>query len=57
MHLRVEYPPNVPVSALVNSLKGVLACRLRSEYTGRVNPASMQGHFWSPVLLRRLGRR
>jgi putative transposase len=36
------------VSALVNSLKGVLARRLRSEFTGRVNWASMRGHFWSP---------
>jgi putative transposase len=36
------------VSALVNSLKGVLARRLRSEFTRRVNSASMHGHFWSP---------
>lgn len=48
VHLLVEYPPKVPVSALVNSLKGVSARRLRSEYTGRVNRARMNGHFWSP---------
>jgi len=36
------------VSALVNSLKGVSARRLRSEYTGRVDRARMNGHFWSP---------
>lgn len=35
VHLLVEYPPKVSVSALVNSLKGVSARRLRSEYTGR----------------------
>jgi len=48
VHLLVFYPPKVPVSALVNSLKGVSARRLRSEYTGRVNRARMNGHFWSP---------
>jgi len=48
VHLLVIYPPKVPVSALVNSLKGVSARRLRSEYTGRVNRARMNGHFWSP---------
>ena len=32
-------PPKVAVSALVNSLKGVPARRLRLEFTGRVNPA------------------
>jgi putative transposase len=47
-HLLVEYPPKVSVSALVNSLKGVSARLLRSEYTGRVNRARMNGHFWSP---------
>ena len=48
VHLLVNYPPKVPVSALVNSLKGVSARMLRSEYTGRVNRARMNGHFWSP---------
>lgn len=48
VHLLVEYPPKVAVSALVNSLKGVSARRLRSEFTGRVNRATMHGHFWSP---------
>jgi putative transposase len=48
VHLLVFYPPKVSVSALVNSLKGVSARRLRSEYTGRVNRARMNGHFWSP---------
>jgi len=48
VHLLVFYPPKVSVSALVNSLKGVSARRLRSEYTGKVNRARMNGHFWSP---------
>lgn len=48
VHVLIEYPPKVPVSGLVNSLKGVSARRLRQEFTGRVNRASMRGHFWSP---------
>jgi putative transposase len=48
VHLLVAYPPKVSVSALVNSLKGVSARRLRSEYTGKVNRARTNGHFWSP---------
>jgi putative transposase len=48
VHLLVEYPPKVAVSALVNSLKGVSARRLRSEFTGHVNRHIMHGHFWSP---------
>jgi putative transposase len=48
VHLLVEYPPKVAVSALVNSLKGVSARRLRADYSERVNRASMRGHFWSP---------
>jgi len=38
----------VAVSILVNSLKGVSARRLRSEFTGRVNRHLMPGHLWSP---------
>jgi putative transposase len=48
VHLLVEYPPKVAVSALANSLKAVPARRLRPEFTGRVNRAIMHGHFWSP---------
>jgi putative transposase len=48
VHLLVNYPPKASVSALVNSLKGVSARRLRSQYTGKVNRARMNGHFWSP---------
>jgi putative transposase len=48
VHLLVTYPPKVAISALVNSLKGVSARRMRAEFTGRVNRASIHGHFWSP---------
>jgi putative transposase len=48
VHLLVEYPAKVAVSALVNSLKGVSARRLRAEFTGRVNQHLMHGHLWSP---------
>lgn len=48
VHLLVKYPPKVSVSALVNSLKGASARRLRAEYTGKVNRARVNGHFWSP---------
>jgi len=48
VHLLVEYPPKVAVSTLVNSLKGVSSRRLRQDFTGRVNRATMHGRFWSP---------
>jgi putative transposase len=48
VHLLVEYPPKAAISALVNSLEGVSARRLRSQYPGRVNRARMNGHFRSP---------
>jgi len=48
VQLLVEYPPKVAVSAPVNSLKGVSSRRLRQDFTGRVNRASMHGRFWSP---------
>jgi putative transposase len=51
VHLLVNYPPKVPVSALVNSLKDVSARMLRSQYTGRSNHARTNGHFWSPSYL------
>jgi putative transposase len=48
VYLLVEYAPKMAVSALVNSLKGVSSRRLRQDFTGRVNQASMHGRFWSP---------
>lgn len=44
IHLLVEYPPKVPVAALVNSLKGVSARRLRQRYRVRAH----RDHLWSP---------
>lgn len=38
VHLLIEYPPKICVSALVNSLKGVSARRLRAEFTGPIPP-------------------
>ena len=51
VHLLVEYPPKVAVPALVNSLKGRPARRLRAQFTGRVNRHIPQRHFWSPSYL------
>lgn len=47
VHLLVEYPPKVPVAALVNSLKGVSARRLRQRYPVRTH----REHLWSPSYL------
>ena len=44
VHLLIEYPPKVTVSALVNSLKGVSARRLRQRYRVRTH----REHLWSP---------
>lgn len=46
VHLLVEYPPNVAISALVNNPKGVPTRKLRWQFTGRVNRHIMHGHFW-----------
>jgi len=47
VHLLVNYPPKMSVSALDNSLKDVPARLPRSEYTGKVNRARMNGDYWS----------
>lgn len=44
VHLLVEYPPQVAVSKLVNSLKGVSSRRLRQNYRVRTH----RDHVWSP---------
>ncbi|MFF0635983.1 IS200/IS605 family transposase [Nocardia sp. NPDC004151] len=51
LHLLIEYPPKVPISKLVNSLKGVSARRLHYEFTGRANRHHLNGHLWSPSYL------
>jgi putative transposase len=44
VHLLVEYPPKVAVSALVNSLKGVSSRLLRKHYQVRTH----RDNLWSP---------
>jgi putative transposase len=46
VHLLAEYPPKVPVSTLVNPLKGVSARRLRQQYQVRTHH-----DLWSPPYL------
>jgi putative transposase len=48
VHLLVHYPPKLPISTLVNRLKGVSAHYLRKEFTGRINRHIMHGNLWSP---------
>ena len=40
VHLLVNYPPKVPISHLVNSLKGVSSRRLRQQFPG------LARHYW-----------
>jgi putative transposase len=47
-HLLVAYPPKVSLSALVNSLKGVSARRLRAAHLPEVERKMWGDHFWSP---------
>ena len=44
VHFLVEYPPKVPVSKLVNSLKGVSSRLLRKERP------DIQNRYWKGVL-------
>ena len=53
VHLLVHYPPKLPVSTLVNRLKGVSAHYLRKEFTGPASRHSCTAPV-VPVLLRRL---
>lgn len=48
VHLLVQYPPQVQLSKLVNSLKGVSARRLRAEFPDEVISVLWGDHFWSP---------
>lgn len=48
VHLLVHYPPKLPITTLVNRLKGVFAHYLRKEFTGRISRHIMHGHLWSP---------
>jgi REP element-mobilizing transposase RayT len=56
VRLLVEYPPKIPVSGLVNSLKGVPPRRLRRSSPAGPTGTSCTG-ISGPVLLRRILRR
>lgn len=47
VHLPVHYPPNMQLSKLVNSLKGVSSRRPRQEYDSHVRRYLWGGHSWS----------
>jgi putative transposase len=48
VHLLVHYPPQVALSRLVGSLKGVSARLLRREYPEHIRRYLWGEHFWSP---------
>lgn len=48
VHLLIQYPPTVQLSKLVNSLKGVSARHLRSEFPSHIKKYLWGKHFWSP---------
>lgn len=48
VHLLIHYPPQVKLSALVGSLKGVSAHYLRKEYADHIRKYLWGAHFWSP---------
>ncbi|MGI8312412.1 IS200/IS605 family transposase [Saccharopolyspora hattusasensis] len=48
VHLLVHYPPQVVLSRLVNSLKGVSSRRLRREFPEHIRKYLWGSHFWSP---------
>ena len=47
VHLLVEYPPKVAVSALMHSLEGVSSRRLRKERSD-IQKCYCKGVLWSP---------
>jgi len=48
VHLRVNYPPKVAVSALVNSLKGVSSRMIRKKNHPSLRKKLWRGALWSP---------
>src|SRR5450759_4332311 len=48
VHLLVNYPPKVPVSALVNSLKGVSSRLVRKKNYPSIRKKLWGGALWSP---------
>ena len=55
MHLLVNFPPKVALSSLVNSLKGVLARRLRQEFPTSSATTRAQRLWSGSYLARSLG--
>ena len=47
VHLRVNYPPKIPLTKLVNSLKGVSSRRMRQMHP-TLRPRYWKGVLWSP---------
>lgn len=48
VHLLIHYPPQIKLSTLVGSLKGVSAHYLRKEYADHIRQYLWGAHFWSP---------
>jgi REP-associated tyrosine transposase len=48
VHLLAHYPPSLPISLLVNRLKGVSSRRLRQQYPTHIRKYLWGKHFWSP---------
>ncbi len=48
VHLLVNYPPKVPVSKLVNSLKGVSSRMIRQKYYHQIKDKLWGKSLWSP---------
>ena len=48
VRLLVHYPTSLPISLLVNRLKGVSSRRLRRQYHADVRKYLWGKHFWSP---------
>ena len=47
VHVLVTFPATVPLSKLVNSLKGVSSRYLRRQYPDQITQALHKGHLWS----------
>jgi putative transposase len=48
VHLLINYPPKVPISKLVNSLKGVSSRLIRKKRYPSIQHALWEGSLWSP---------
>lgn len=53
VHLLVNYPPKVAVSALENSLEGVLSRMIRKKHHLSIRRKLWGGELWSPSYFRR----